>query len=178
MNLNAIAGLLLAGLLLTTPLAAHEGHDHGDEAAQAPAQALPRFAVQGEELEVVGVLAADTLVIYVDQRADNAPVTDLALEVEGQGWKGVAEPDGLGAYRLALPAGALGAPGSHLPLNLSLSNGAFADLLLAELVVPAAPAETVVDTGSGGVWLGAALLLATLGGAGFILRRRAGRKSS
>lgn len=177
MNLN-IAGLLLAGLLLSAPLAAHEGHDHGDEAAQAPAQALPRFTVQGEELEVVGVLAADTLVIYVDQRVDNAPVIDLALEVEGQGWKGVAEPDGLGAYRLALPAGALGRPGSHLPLNLSLSNEAFADLLLAELVVPAAPAETVSGTGSGGGWLGAALLLVTLGGAGFILRHRAGRKSS
>lgn len=178
MNLN-IAGLLLAGFLLSAPLAAHEGHDHGDEAALAPAQALPRFAVQGEELEVVGVLATDTLVIYVDQRADNAPVTDLALEVEVQGWKGVAEPDGLGAYRLALPAGALGAPGSHLPLSLSLSNEAFADLLLAELVVPAAPAETVgTAAGSGRVWLGAALLLATLGGAGFILRRRAGRKSS
>lgn len=175
MNLN-IAGLLLAGLLLSAPLAAHEGHDHGDEAAQAPAQALPRFTVQGEELEVVGVLAADTLVIYVDQRVDNAPVIDLALEVEGQGWKGVAEPDGLGAYRLALPAGALGRPGSHLPLNLSLSNEAFADLLLAELILPEAQAEVAgTTTGLGAWWLGGALLLA---GAGFILRRRAGRKSS
>lgn len=175
MNLNVLIAWLLAGCFYTMPLAAHEGHDHGD--AQAPAQVLPRFAVMGEELEVVGVLTADTLVLYVDRRADNAPVTDLAIEVEGQGWKGVAAPDGLGAYRLALPASALGAPGSHLPLNLSLSNAAFADLLLAELVLPEAPTamdDALVGRGA----LGAALLLAGLGGAGFILRRRAGRKAS
>lgn len=175
MNLNVLIAWLLAGCFYTVPLAAHEGHDHADP--QAPVQALPRFAVMGEELDVVGVLAADTLVLYVDQRADNAPVTDLAIEVEGQGWKGVAAPDGLGAYRLALPASALGVPGSHVSLSLSLSNAAFADLLLAELVLPKAPAATD-DVLLGRGALEAALLLAGLGGAGFLLRRQLRRKSA
>lgn len=168
MNMKTIAALLLASLLLA-PVQAHEGHDHGDEAIQAPAQALPRFTVQGDELEVVGVLAADTLVLYVDHRADNRPLTNLAVEVEGQGWKGVAEPDGLGAYRLAAPA--LTQTGRHA-LSLSLGNDEFADLLLAELVLAEAPQPAPAATGLNPWLAGGGLLLAGLGLAAGVLRLR------
>jgi len=63
-----------AGVLLVSLAMAVEGHDHGDAKPSASGPALPRFTVQSDLFEAVGVLGKDELVVYIDRAATNEPV--------------------------------------------------------------------------------------------------------
>ena len=87
---NALAALpaallapLLAPLLVLLlgqaplPAQAHDGHDNAP--AAAPAQAAPRFALDSELFELVGVVNGHTLALYLDRADDNRPVPGVQL---------------------------------------------------------------------------------------------------
>lgn len=134
--LGLFVGLLLGLMLALLPAAhAHEGHAHGPALKPVDVPLLPRFEAQGETMEVVGVLAGDSLQLYLDRFGSNAPVSGATIELDSPALKGVARELGPGVY--ALPAAALRGPGKY-PLALTISSGEALDLLAAELVVSAA----------------------------------------
>lgn len=166
--------VLFSALLGVSPLRAHEGHDHGDGArAVAPAaSATARFSARTDVFELVGVLAAGELWIYLDRADNNAPVDQAEVELESGGYKARAERSAPAVYRLK--AGPLATAGRHA-VTLSVSAGDDADLLVVRFDnTPAAPAVTAAATEVRRPWLvGGALLLAVIaGGAWFIRRRR------
>lgn len=126
---------LLALVAGVSPCLAHEGHDHG--APPLPVvTAGPRFSATSAEIEMVGSLEGETLVVYVDRHASNEPVLGARVELESGDWKAVmaARPDG--SY--AAPAGPLARPGRY-PVVVTVEAGALMDLLEATLTVPPPP---------------------------------------
>jgi len=126
-------------LLLTSPAWSHGGeeHSHADDAPPAAASMpspQPRASAQSEEFELVAVLAEQTLTLYLDQYASNAPVVDARIELESGAFKAVAKQIEPGVYRL--PGKAFAKPGKY-PLLFSLQTADSADLLSAMLEVPA-----------------------------------------
>jgi len=163
-------------LLLTSSAWSHGGeeHSHADDAPPAAASMpspQPRASAQSEEFELVAVLAEQTLKLYLDQYASNAPVVDARIELESGAFKAVAKQIEPGVYRL--PGKAFAKPGKY-PLLFSLQTADSADLLSATLEV-AQPAAEAANPDSKApdqriVWGAASLLL--LAGIGFVLLRR------
>lgn len=143
----------------------------------------PVMTAESETFEVVGRLAPEGFVLYVDRAASNQAVLGAALEVElaGQSAKARFRAE-QGNYVIDDAAWLAGIrqPGPHA-LALTLVAGAESDLLAAELVMPdgvAGQGEPGV-TGSGG-WL-RPVLLAGVGLAaawGFVGMRRWRRKGA
>ena len=131
---------LLLTLLQTSPAWSHGGeeHSHADDAPPAVPAAIsspqPRASAQSEEFELVAVLAEQTLTLYLDQYASNAPVVDARIELESGAFKAVAKQIEPGVYRLS--GKAFAKPGKY-PLLFSLQTADSADLLSATLEVPA-----------------------------------------
>lgn len=123
------AAVLMA---LSMPLLAHEGHDHGAGAKPADVRLAPRFELRSEDFEIVGVLAGQDLLIYLDRAADNAPIPGAQIEIEGQGIKGLATEMADGVYQLAAPA--LAQAGKY-PLTITVQAGEMVDLLAASLEI-------------------------------------------
>lgn len=111
------AALLLA---LATPLS-------------APA-ALSRFAAETESFELVGVVEGRQLKLYLDRFADNTPVrgAQIDLDLAGHAYQAKAAADD--SYLVELRAAP--EPGL-LPVTATVTVGAEADLLAAELDVHA-----------------------------------------
>lgn len=131
----------VAALLLLAPGAtvrAHEGHDHAEAPPPPPVASGPRFAASSAEVELVGSLEGDTLVLFVDRFASNEPVIGARVELESDDWQAVATPRSDGAYGVA--AGPLLRPGTH-PLVLTVEGDGVADLLQATLTVAPTPPE-------------------------------------
>ncbi|MCU0694093.1 MAG: hypothetical protein MUF54_22100, partial [Polyangiaceae bacterium] len=82
---GCVAAILLALFSLSAPVIAHEGHDHGTAAKPTDVRLAPRFEVRSEDVEIVGVLADKSLLIYVDRASDNVPVQGAQIEVDGSG---------------------------------------------------------------------------------------------
>jgi len=120
---------VIAALLLSTPVRAGEGHDHGDAAPAPTGPALPRFAAVSETFELVGVLEGRRIVLYLDRAADNSPVTDAQIELEIAGTKLKAEKHD-DAYDVMLAAEPK--PGV-LPITATVTAGNEVDLLAGEL---------------------------------------------
>ena len=172
-QLNLRKRLLAYGLVAlamqASPLAAHEGHTH-EAPAPAEQNIAPRFAVRGDALEVVGVGVGSDLLIYLDRLADNAPIENAKIEVEGPGaFKGVPTALGDGVYRLHAPA--LAAPGKHA-LTISVEAGALFDLLPAELTVDAAAAAHGGLLATPWRWLLFVLIAAMVVAAAWVMRKR------
>jgi hypothetical protein len=113
---------------------AHGGEDHGD--APAPAAALhaaPRVVAQTDQYELVGILKAERLVIYLDRFADNSPVTDAAMMVSINGTDTQAQRDPDGTYSVASTSFA-GTGAVDLVFNVSAPSGD--DLLIGSLKLP------------------------------------------
>jgi hypothetical protein len=170
---GCVAALLLALFSLSAPVIAHEGHDHGTAAKPADVRLAPRFEVRSEDVEIVGVLADKSLLIYVDRASDNVPVQGAQIEVDGSGIKGVANALADGVYQI--PAAALAQAGKY-PLTLTIQAGEIVDLLSATLEVGEAPAAAVVEEKAARPWslfVGISLLLLSGGLVARRLRRRA-----
>lgn len=141
-HLGAVLSLLASGLLLGSSTAsAHGGEDHGDAAHATPLPAMaaaPRADAQSDEFELVAVLEeGGQMRLTLDRFATNAPVVGAKLEVDGNGQNAVATETSPGVYVAKLGALAGAAPGTKLPLTISIETGDSADLLMATLEIPA-----------------------------------------
>ena len=133
----------------------------------------PRTSAQSDEFELVAVLAAGKLTLYLDRYADNAPVPDAEVEIESGAFKAIAAQIAPGVY--SVPGQAFAQPGKH-PLTISVQAGDAADLLTAtlDLALPAAGIEHAHGWGEWAAWSAAGALL--LAGAGLVAVRRRKRK--
>ena len=84
------AGLVLAATALTGM--ASEGHDHGEAAVTTAATSTPRFSAHSDLFELVGIVSAGQMVVYLDRYASNEPVTGAKLDFEAGTAKGTAAP--------------------------------------------------------------------------------------
>jgi membrane fusion protein, heavy metal efflux system len=109
---------------------AHGGEDHGDAIAAASLHAAPRVVAQTDRYELVGILKAERLVIFLDRFADNAPVTDAVITVGVNGKDTLAQREADGTYRLVSDAFA-GTDAVDLLFNVSAPSGD--DLLIGSL---------------------------------------------
>jgi hypothetical protein len=118
--------------------AAHEGHDHAEPPAPAPAAAAkPRLALQSELYQLVAVPEGRSLRIYLDRRADNAPITEAALSLTVVEASIEARPAGDGTF--LAEGGQPHKPGLH-EIVASIKAAPGDDLLIGSLEIPA-PAE-------------------------------------
>jgi len=105
MNIKNTWAMPVIAIFTAWPLAAaavdEHGHDHG---APAPATgtALPRFAAVSEAFELVGVIDARQLTVYLDRFADNAPIKDARIALELGGVKVALAPTPDGEYKATL----------------------------------------------------------------------------
>ena len=133
--MNKKIALILAAsaisLLISLSTIAHEGEDHEPATKPADVRISPRFEVISEQVEMVGVLADNNLVIYLDRADDNSPIEDARVEIEGSGFKGIATAFGDGVYQLPVKSIQ---PGKY-PLTITLEAGEISDLLSADLEV-------------------------------------------
>ncbi|MDP3601904.1 MAG: HlyD family efflux transporter periplasmic adaptor subunit [Bosea sp. (in: a-proteobacteria)] len=124
--------------LLSIPAAAHEGHDHGAPAAAVSAAGTPRLALHSDAYELVGVLRAGRLTLFLDRYAGNEPVLDARIAVTiGAGAEVVATPTPDGTYVLASDQLAGAGP---LELVVAITHPGGDDLLIGTLDRPAASA--------------------------------------
>jgi hypothetical protein len=162
-GLAALAAILS---LLSAVSFAHEGHDHGAEAPPLPpptSDLEPRLEAVSPDFELVAVLEAGQLVIWLDRQASNEPVTAARIEVDSPAFKGLATVRVDGSYALA--AAALVPPGTY-PLVFSIEAPAGSDLLNGVLQVPAPAAmsrEAPPTPPSLAVWAAGGLLVVALG---------------
>lgn len=164
--------LWLAALAAAIPAAAiaHGGEDHGAAPAPMTQAVLPRTEAATELFELVGVLEAGRLVIYLDAQASNSPVEKAVVEVEGAGLNAKAVETSPGVYTVAfkqpLPAG-------RHALNFTVQAGENADLLAAALQVDAqVAAAQPAAAPRWGSWLAGAGVLGAAGIGAVVFRRR------
>ena len=126
---------LLLSLFLAISASAHEGHDHGEEKKPIVAeQEVPRLTVESELFQLVGTNDGNTLTLYIDDFATNAPIENALVEVTKDADTFIAKEISPAVY--ALNGDWLHEVGKH-DLVISITAGENIDLLLGELVVPA-----------------------------------------
>jgi RND family efflux transporter MFP subunit len=143
--LRRFGAALVALALLTAPILAHEGHDHGPAQVAPAGPANPRVALTSDLYEAVGLLRGERLTLYLDRFGTNEPVTDakVAVTLGGEG-EIAAEPGPDGTYLLASPKLSGAGP---LEIVVSVTGQAGDDLLIGTLNRPepamaAAPTPT------------------------------------
>lgn len=149
-----------------------DGHSHGEAVKSAmTVDVAPRTSAQSDEFELVAVLAAGKLTLYLDRYADNTPVPDAEVEVESGAFKAAAAQIAPGMY--SVPGQAFAQPGKH-PLTISVQAGDAADLLAAtlDIALPAAGVEHVHGWGEWTVWGASGALLLAAGGLIAVRRRK------
>lgn len=173
-------------LLLAFPLVslASPGHDHGDEApAPTTQKAAPRFSMQSEQFEVVGILNGHHLQLYVDQAKTNAPVENATAELTLNGTPVPVALHQAGLFEAEIPEAL---EEEHLTVSMNLRTKTSTSTLTGELNLEQHPhdepsteeahshASPIAAYGVGA----AALLLLAIGFV--ILKKRTvlGRKSS
>ena len=157
-------------LILAQPALAHEGH--GDEApVRQETGAAPRFAVETELYQLVGVVRGAKLELFLDRLRDNAPVPDATLSLQINEQPVSAQQVEEGYFLAELPTLATNAP-TNLVITIEAKDGA--DLILAELPAlshaDAAPARGFADFSW--ILLTALLIVAALVGFVFWLFRQ------
>lgn len=112
--------------------AGDEGHSH--DAPAATSVQSPRVIATSENFQLVGILKAGRLTLYLDRETDNAPVTDATITITGGDKTVVAEKLPDGTYAVA--ADAFAKPGEN-DLQFEIKAGGTFDLLGGILAVPA-----------------------------------------
>jgi hypothetical protein len=153
-------------------------HDHGPAKTQAAGGPSPRIALHTELFELVGIVEAGEMTIYLDRYADNAPITDARIDIESGELKAsaTAKADGTFAWKSELLS-----KGGELPLTFTVVAARQTDLLAGTLELPAGSAAGDPHGHDHGAswwrWLGgavgAAILLLL-----FIALRRAARRAA
>lgn len=140
---NILQSFLAAAFVVAAawPAAAHEGHDHADEAVPSAMvrSESPRIESTGTVFELVAVARGHDLTVYLDRTDTNAPVDGATVEISTDGKPPLtAKSIGSGTYEAE--AAWLDEPGAK-PLVISVMAGNDADLLNGVLQVPAPVAE-------------------------------------
>lgn len=99
----AVRLALAAAALSAGPALAHDGHDHGAAPAAPPSQAAPRAEAASSGFELVAVAGSETVRLYLDRFATNAPVNGASVLVETPDGPVEAVAAGDGIYDLAAP---------------------------------------------------------------------------
>lgn len=166
-------------LLVTAPVVgwAHEGEDHSQDEAKASAKSSAaaattsgRFTAQGGALELVAAAQGHNLTVWIDQWADNLPVTNARVNVTVDGRSIEARPIN-GTYILDTPT--LDMPGSHR-LSFVVSRGDATQTMAGVLNVAAA-ASAAEEEGGAVPWRMILLILLAAGvvaGAALLWRSR------
>lgn len=170
--------LLLIGLI-ASPLAAHEGHDHGAPPPPVSTTIAPRAEASTADLELVAVARGERLEIFLDSFKGNEAIDSATLEIDGPGGTTKAEPNGDGTYMAAAPW--LSQPGTH-DLAITVIAGDLFDVLTVTLVIPQASGGSTPVADGGGLLIGTAwaqelgsrlqrqdLTLWTIGGGGVVI---------
>jgi cobalt-zinc-cadmium efflux system membrane fusion protein len=106
------------------------GHDHGDEAPAASGTASPRVTSHSDLFELVGIVDAGVMTLYLDRYASNEPVVGAKVEVEAGAAKGMAQPQSDGTYRFEHAV--FKTPGT-VPVSFTVNDGKDTDLLAGDL---------------------------------------------
>lgn len=169
---------MIASMALANPAFAGEGHDHGDAAPAAAGAGSPRVSSHSDLFELVGIVDAGAMTIYLDRHATNEPVTNAKIEVEAGTAKGVAVPQADGTYRFEH---AVFKDAATLAVNFTVVAGSDSDLLAGDLTVPD-PHATQDDEHAARPWLrwaayaGGALALLAMALGVFRRKRSSGNK--
>lgn len=161
-------------LLISPPLHAHEGHDHGDEPAARQQALAPRLTHASARLEVVALLQGHDLLVYADDYASNAPVTGLRVDVRSAGRLVQALEVEPGLYRADLQ---IESQAKEVQLDLSLSGEGIAEHFAGQLPIDSpsdASADVLAKKSPNTAFIaggGLAALLLVIAGA-WALRRR------
>lgn len=141
---------LLAVLLVvcaTAPVAAHEGHAHGDEPPPVSVQTAPRATAVSELFQIVAVAGSGKLTLFLDRFSTNEPVLDALVDAETPDGPVTATVQG-DIYRMDAPWSLT--PGAH-ELLFTVSAGDDIDFLTATLTIPEPAAAAQVPQGAGSV---------------------------
>ena len=161
MLLKPLAALLI--FAMPASAWAHEGEDHSEDAkaGAATSSAAPatsgRFFAQAGGLELVAAAEGHDLTVWIDQWADNAPVTNARVSVTIDGRSVEARPIN-GTYILDAPT--LDAPGPHR-VSFAVTRGSMEQTMAGTLTVAAAPGEA--ETGGAIPWRMILLVLLATG---------------
>ncbi len=132
-----LAVLLAAFMWASSPVAAHEGHDHGAPPPPVSTTIAPRADASSNDFELVAIARAGKLRIYIDTFRGNDPVDGAEIEVDGPGGTVKATAEGEGVY--AIPAPWLERTGDH-DLAFTVNANGTIDVLTATLTIPPMPA--------------------------------------
>ena len=129
---TAQAAIISIAIVFSGTTLAGPGHDHGDALPAATGSASPRISSHSDLFELVGVVQAGEMKIFLDRYATNEPVTDARIEVEAGTAKGTATPaaDGSYSFKNAL----FDKPGT-VPVSFTVVAGQDSDLLAGDLVM-------------------------------------------
>lgn len=172
MLLKPLAALLL--LAMPTSAWAHEGEDHSEDAkvgaatSSAASATSGRLSAQAGSLELVAAAEGHDLTVWIDQWADNTPVTNARVSVTVDGRSIEARPIN-GTYILNAPT--LDTPGPHR-VSFAVTRGSVAQTMAGTLTVAPAPGDA--EAGGATPWRTILLvLLATAIAVGAVLFWRA-----
>jgi hypothetical protein len=129
---------ILATLIGASPVAAHEGHDHGAPPPPVTTTIAPRADAASSDFELVAIARNARLRIYLDTFRGNEPVEDATIEVDGPGGTVTATAIGGGAYTIDAPW--ISRPGNH-DLAFTIQARGTIDMLTATLAIPETPAS-------------------------------------
>lgn len=173
-SLRILDVLLCISLIVTTQTAnAHGDDDHGAAAPVMNQIVAPRAIATSEDFELVAILNKSQLIIYLDEFANNTPILNASIEVEGAGLKQVAKETSPGVYEITLPKNF---PNKY-PLTFTVETEETVDLLNA--VLDSTPPLDVHDhdeTSYKRWYFMIAGLLVLIGGVAFIRRQLKSKK--
>ena len=131
-KLARAAIIFVAIVMFLTAAFAGEGHDHGDATPVAAGTGSPRVSSHSDLFELVGIVDAGAMTIYIDRHATNEPVTNAKVEVEAGTAKGVATPQLDGTYRFEH---AVLKETTALSVSFTVVAGSESDLLAGDLTL-------------------------------------------
>lgn len=133
-----LAILSFALACLGTPVAGHDGHDHGAPPPPVSTTIAPRADASSADFEVVAVVRGDRLALTLDSFRDNAPLRGAEIEIDTPQGTQKAASEGEGVYGLAAPW--LKTPGTY-ELAITVQADGTVDVLTASLTIPPLPAS-------------------------------------
>jgi hypothetical protein len=148
MNRKYLSMLIRQSLLICTFLmagffavvSAHEGQSHDKELKpQNNLATAPTLTAVSENYELVAIVQARQMTVYLDQFVSNTPVVDADLDFDFSGTVVKATRNLDGTYSVALPKKV--DLKSSIPVTVTILTATGADLLSGDLVIPKSEAH-------------------------------------